>query len=101
MAFATGQTINARTGVTYGPGGSSFAIETNDDAQGVTLRIYNDGIGGKPVKTINMKRGQGNLWQASVKDDLKGKFYTFDVKYGGKFQGECAGVWATAVGVNG
>ena len=101
MAFATGQTINARTGVTYGPGGSSFAIETNDDAQGVTLRIYNDGIGGKPVKTINMKREQGNLWQTSVKDDLKGKFYTFDVKYDGKFQGECAGVWATAVGVNG
>ena len=67
------------------------------------LRIYNDGLGGKPVKTVKMKRTQagGTLWQATVKGDLKGKFYTFDVQYGGKFRGECPGIWATAVGVNG
>ena len=101
MALVAGQTLNARTGVTYSSGASEFSVETNDDAQQVTLRIYDEGLGGKPVKTVDMKRGQGNLWQASVKGDLKGKFYTFDVKYDGKFRGECPGVWATAVGVNG
>ena len=67
------------------------------------LRIYKDGQGGKPVKTINMKRDKagGTLWQATVKGNLNGKFYTFDVKYDGKFLGECPGIWATAVGVNG
>ncbi len=103
MALLVPQIINARTGVNYSPGASAFSVETNSDAQQVKLRIYNVGLGGKPVKTVNMKRSQagGTLWQATVKGDLKGKFYTFDVKYGGKFHGECAGIWATAVGVNG
>ena len=101
MALLVPQILNARTGVIYSSGASDFSVETNDDAQQVKLRIYEDGLGGNPVKTVDMKRIQGNLWQASVQGDLKGKFYTFDVKYGGKFRGECAGVWATAVGVNG
>ena len=103
MALIVPQSINARTGVNYTPGASHFSVETNEDAQQVKLRIYKDGLGGKPVKTVNMKRDKAGstLWQATVKGDLKGKFYTFDVKYGGKFYGECPGIWATAVGVNG
>ena len=103
MALLVPQILNARTGVNYTPSASAFSVETNADAQQVKLRIYNVGLGGKPVKTVNMKRTQagGTLWQATVKGDLKGKFYTFDVKYGGKFRGECPGIWATAVGVNG
>ena len=103
MALLLPQLLNARTGVVYGPGASAFTVETNDNAQQVKLRIYNAGLGGKPVKTVDMKRakGDGTTWQATVKGDLKGKFYTFDVKYGGKFRGECPGIWATAVGVNG
>ena len=103
MALLVPQSINARTGVVYNPGASTFSVETNSDAQQVKLRIYTDGLGGKAVKTVNMKRAQagGTLWQATVKGDLKDKFYTFDVKYNGKFRGECPGIWATAVGVNG
>ena len=103
MALLVPQLMNARTGVNYTPGASYFSVETNNNAQQVKLRIYKDGLGGKPVKTIDMKRDKSGstLWQASVKGDLKGKFYTFDVKYNGKFRGECPGIWATAVGVNG
>ncbi len=102
MALLAGQTLNARTGVVYTPAASEFTIETNADAQQVKLRIYSEGLGGKPVKTVNMKRSrQGDSWLATVKGDLKGKFYTFDVKYRGKFRGECPGIRATAVGVNG
>ena len=78
MVLAAGQTANARTGVTYSPAESTFSLETNDDAQQVKLCIYNDGLDGKPVKTVNMKRAEsvngGALWQVSVKEDLKGKF---------------------------
>ena len=103
MALLVPQSLIARTGVTYGSGASTFSVETNENAQQVKLRIYEDGEGGKPVNTIEMKRDKANstLWQATVDGDLKGLFYTFDVKYGGKFRGECPGVWATAVGVNG
>ena len=103
MALLLPQFLNARTGVDYTPRASAFSVETNQDAQQVKLRIYKEGKSGKPVKTVNMKREKtgGTLWQATVKGDLKGQFYTFDVKYGGKFKGECPGIWATAVGVNG
>ena len=61
-----------------------------------TLRIYNDGISGKAVKTVKMKKVDNDLWQAEVKGNLKGKFYTFD-----SGNGECPGLFAKAVGVNG
>ena len=103
MAVLAPQAIGAHTRVLYGPESTYFCIETNNDAQQVKLRIYKDGLGGKPVKTVNMKRDPNNenWWHSDVNSDLKGKFYTFDVKYDGKFRGECPGIWATAVGANG
>lgn len=62
----------------------------------VLLRIYENGIGGKPVKTVRMKKDGENRWKAVVKGNLVGKFYTFDCGYG-----ETPGVFAKAVGVNG
>ena len=62
----------------------------------VEIHIYEDGQGGKAIKTIKMKASGENRWEATVKGDLKGKFYTFDI---GK--GETPGVFAKAVGVNG
>ena len=61
-----------------------------------TLRIYNDGISGKAVKTVKMKKVDNDLWQAELKGNFKGKFYTFD-----SGNGECPGLFAKAVGVNG
>ncbi len=60
------------------------------------LRIYKDGEGGKAIKTVKMKRAGIDSFEAIIKGNLKGMFYTFDV---GK--GECPGVFAKAVGVNG
>ena len=60
------------------------------------VRIYKAGQGGKPVKTVKMRAIGDNRWEATVKGDLSGMFYTFDI---GK--GECPGTFAKAVGVNG
>ena len=60
------------------------------------LRLYKSGQGGKPVKTIKMRAVSNDCWEATVKGDLAGMFYTFDI---GK--GECPGTFAKAVGVNG
>ena len=62
----------------------------------VTLRLYKQGQGGKAYKTLKMKKLGDERWEATVKGDLKGKFYTFDI---GK--GETPGTFAKAVGVNG
>ena len=82
--------------VVYTPEATTFQLFAPNDARKVTVRIYQDGIGGKAVKAVKMQRKAHELWKATVKGDLMGKFYTFDV---GK--GECPGVFAKAIGVNG
>ena len=76
--------------------GITGATPQIDNKKQVKIRIYDDGQGGKAIKTIKMKASGENRWEATVKGDLKGKFYTFDI---GK--GETPGVFAKAVGVNG
>ena len=89
--------------VDCGPESTTFQLFAPATAKRVVVRIYNDGIGGKPIKTVKMRRQESGdrsqesgVWQATVKGNLLGKFYTFDM---GK--GECPGVFAKAVGVNG
>jgi len=60
------------------------------------IRIYDSADATKAVKTVTMKKVGADRWEATVKGDLGGKFYTFDI---GK--GECPGVFAKAVGLNG
>lgn len=61
-----------------------------------TLRIYDNGSDTKAAKTVKMKKASNGEWVATVKGNLKGKFYTFDTG-----NGECPGVFAKAVCVNG
>ena len=82
--------------VSYSPEATQFALFAPNDVKRVTLRIYQNGIGGKAVKTVKMKRTANEKWTVSVKGDLMGQFYTFDTGLG-----ECPGVFAKAVGVNG
>ena len=86
--------------VTYTKRGTTFALVAQK-AQSVNLNIYAEGTGGKPVKTVAMRKGEKGVWKAEVKGDLKGRFYTFNVKQDGKMLGETPGLFAKAVGVNG
>lgn len=81
--------------MTYAPEATTFRLFAPKESQTVKVRIYQQGQGGKVLKTIKMKFADG-LWSATVKGDMMGRFYTFDI---GK--GECPGVFAKAVGVNG
>ncbi len=86
--------LNAPTTVNLD--GMTGATTQIDKKKQVEIHIYEDGQGGKAIKTIKMKASGENRWEATVKGDLKGKFYTFDI---GK--GETPSVFAKAVGVNG
>lgn len=61
-----------------------------------TLRLYADGEGGKPLQQYKMRAAGKHRWTLTLKRNLQGKFYTFDIGHG-----ETPGVFATAVGVNG
>ena len=82
---------------------TDFCFYANPDAKSVVLRLYDEGLGGKPVKTVKLQqdRQQPGYWKATVKGDLKGKFYTIDQSGNKKEWVETPGVFATAVGVNG
>ena len=77
--------------VNYAPEKTVFSLFAPNDAKKVTLRIYQEGLGGKVLKTVKMQRTGNEQWTATVRGDLMGKFYTFDVGLG-----ECAGVFAKA-----
>lgn len=82
--------------VAYSPQKTVFKLFAPKEAKAVTLRIYADGQGGQPLKTVKMAYDGHVYYTATVDGDLKGKFYTFDTG-----RGECPGVFAKAVGVNG
>lgn len=79
--------------VSYSPKATVFKL--NAPAK-PTLRLYDAGLGGKAYKKVKLAQSAPNVWTATVKGDLKGKFYTFDIGLG-----ETPGTFAKAVGVNG
>ena len=96
--FAAMLTLNANAQgrfneMEYGKTQTVFHLNASSTPK---LRLYKSGQGGKPVKTIKMRAVSNNRWEATVKGNLAGMFYTFDI---GK--GECPGTFAKAVGVNG
>ena len=105
--FIMSQTLHSQTfnfdEVTYTPEKTTFRLFAPKNCKSVRVQLYNVGEGSKAVKTVRMKKiphqvrdEENSIWTAVVRGDLKGKFYTFDI---GK--GECPGVFAKAVGVNG
>ena len=84
----------------YSPQETRFALWA-PTAEEVNLKLYAEGQGGQPTRTVAMKAVENGLWRAEVSEDLDGQFYTFDVKVKGVWLGDTPGVWAKAVGVNG
>lgn len=92
-AAAGAQTFNEAD---YTPEQTTFRLFAPDNAKTVKLRIYKAGHKGRPKRTVKMERTAADTWTATVTGNLMGRFYTFDTG-----RGECAGVFAKAVGVNG
>ena len=79
--------------MSYSPSETTFRLNAPSKP---TLRLYEAGRGGKAYKKVKLAPSGDNTWTATVKGDLKGKFYTFDIGHG-----ETPGVFAKAVGCNG
>lgn len=92
-AAAGAQTFNEAD---YTPEQTTFRLFAPNNAKTVKLRIYKAGHKGRPERTVKMERTAADTWTATVTGNLMGRFYTFDTG-----RGECAGVFAKAVGVNG
>mgnify|MGYP001080425934 FL=1 len=93
LPAAGAQTFNEAD---YTPEQTTFRLFAPDNAKTVKLRIYKAGHKGRPERTVTMERTAADTWTATVTGNLMGRFYTFDTG-----RGECAGIFAKAVGVNG
>ena len=88
------------TEMEYAPEATQFTLWA-PTADEVRLMLYEAGEGGHAYETVSMERAEEGTWKAKVEKDMKGKFYTFNVKIDGKWQGDTPGINAKAVGVNG
>lgn len=70
-------------------------------ADAVTLYIYPSDRNSAPIAELPMRLTDNGVWRVSAGKENIGKFYTFNVKFGGKWLGETPGAWAKAVGTNG
>lgn len=70
-------------------------------AEEVRVLLHDSGNEGSAYQTLSLEMGEDGIWNTSIKEDLKGKFYTFNVKVNGKWLGDTPGIMAKAVGVNG
>ncbi|HJV78055.1 MAG TPA: type I pullulanase [Paludibacter sp.] len=86
--------------LTYSPSVSKFKVWAPTASQ-VKLLLYDNGYEGGAYKTIDMSRSDKGTWALKVDEDLKGKFYTFQVRINEKWLEETPGMWVKATGVNG
>jgi len=86
--------------LTYTPKSSKFRVWA-PTASEVKLLLYQDGNEGGAYQNMNMKRSDAGTWTLEIDGNLKGKFYTFQVKINEKWLEETPGIWVKATGVNG
>ena len=84
----------------YSNDGTEFSV-WSPDAETARLKLYHSAQDTAAFMTRDMNRSKGGLWKVTVKEDLKGTFYTFQIKMNGQWLEETAGIAAKAVGVNG
>lgn len=70
-------------------------------ASAVTLRVYATGEGDEPLITIDMNKAEQGVWEAVINNNVKNRYYTFQVLQEGKWLLERPDVYAKAVGING
>ena len=88
------------TEMEYSPSETKFTLWA-PTAEEVRVLLFDSGSEGSASATLTMEPGEDGTWSTKVAQDLKGKFYTFNVKVKGQWLGDTPGIMAKAVGVNG
>lgn len=88
-------------GLTLTSNGDAILKLWAPSAEKVTLRIYKEARGGKPLSEIPMTKVNGGTWSALLSPAPIGQYYTYSIYTDGKWLQETPGIWAKAIGVNG
>ena len=87
-------------GLTFSPKKFFFKIwaPTATKAQ---LKIFTDDVVGDAIQIIPMKKSVNGTWEISVSNNIKGKYYSFNVEHKGVWLKDVPDPYAKAVGTNG
>ncbi|MBP6230160.1 MAG: type I pullulanase [Paludibacteraceae bacterium] len=86
--------------VVYTPEKTLFRVWSPAAAK-VKVNLYTEGLGGEPFEVKELEYDVDGTWVTVIEDNLKGKFYTFQIFQNEQWLAETPGIWAKAVGVNG
>ena len=84
---------------TYSPRQTEFAFWSNA-AEQMEVLIYDEAAGDRHT-AVSLQKGENDIWTATVKGDLAGKYYTVRSFQNGEWGLESPGIFAKAVSVNG
>ena len=70
-------------------------------ADQVKVLLYDNGSEGGAYQTHDLSRSENGTWVLKIDENLKGKFYTFQIRTGEKWLPETPGIWVKATGING
>lgn len=87
-------------GLNYRPEQSTFKV-WSPPTDVIQLHLYASGDGDDKIATHNLKKVENGVWQLTLKEDLKGKFYTFQATIGKNTLDEVPDPYVKTVGVNG
>lgn len=82
------------------PEGILFAL-WSPKAEAVRVNVYPTDRNSSAVHTVDLSLSDNGVWRGKLPNDYRGMYYTFSVKYDGRWLSETPGVWAKAVGTNG
>ncbi len=86
--------------LTYSPQSCKFRVWA-PAADQVKLLLYDNGSEGGAYQTHDLSRSENGTWALKTDENLKGKFYTFQIRMGDKWLPETPGIWVKATGING
>jgi len=86
--------------LTYSPQSCKFRVWA-PTAEQVKILLYDHGSEGGAYQTHDLDRAENGTWTLKIDENLKGKFYTFQIRIGEKWLPETPGIWVKATGING
>ena len=81
----------------YSPHATTFMLWA-PNAQEVRVLLYNEAEGGAPARMHVMSCDDKGMWSLSVKGNLEGKYYAFNVKRDDVWRGDVQGLMPKAAG---
>ena len=101
QSFNDKYTTDEDLGVIFAEDNATFKLWT-PFASKITLNLFDDGKDGNAFKTVDLTLGEKGVWSTTLpRNEVYGKYYTYDVTINGKVNRNAVDPYAVSLGENG